>query len=282
MNADITLDEVDGQYILPSNISSLISFSTSKRKSVLRKSVSFTPRKKTLSNTRMSSSPLDNSSINNDSSDDSLVEVVLNDDFSSNDESSETMNFVPFREQTPNLKGKNKSIVSCPKCCKRLNYCRKTTNCIVCSRKYHSKCLNDDKCEDCIPSATLSSPSISTPRVAPSNSSPSVPAPSVVSQGITIPAQGRKLLQLDTGEQLLDIRLQELGLRRCLGQLRTPRDGNCGPHAIVHQLATNSQYGQTNVWKNKDHHQFRQMTTLMFSVQVQQGTNWYFDGDINR
>ena len=101
-------------------------------------------------------------------------------------------------------------------------------------------------------------------------------------QGVAIPAQSKQLLQLDTGENILDIRLHKIGLRRYLGQLRTPRDGNCGPHAIVHQLATNSQYGQTDIWKDKDHYRFRQITTLMFSIQVQQGTNWDFDGDINR
>ena len=43
-------------------------------------------------------------------------------------------------------------------------------------------------------------------------------------------------LTLQEGEKLLDIRLRQEGFERCSGQPFTPRDGDCGVHAILHIL----------------------------------------------
>ena len=154
--------------------------------------------------------------------------------------------------------------------------------CTIGGMKFHKKNMSEDilkKCNSSKKTCSSSTPMDST------SSNPVLPSESVniTPPPLTSPHLTRSpLLSLDLGEKFLDNRLKILGLRRCPGQIRTPRDGNCGPHAIVYQFSTNSDYCQTNMWRVGDHLRFRQMMTMSFSVQVQQGINWYFEQDINR
>ena len=132
--------------------------------------------------------------------------------------------------------------------------------------KFHKKCMSGEICTKCNTPENTSSSSIPVSSTSPN---PVLPSESVdiTPPPLTTPHLTRSLLlSLDLGEKFLDSRLKFLGLRRCPGQIRTPRDGNCGPHAIIYQLVTNSDYCQTNMWRVGDHLRFRQMMTMLFSV----------------
>ena len=89
------------------------------------------------------------------------------------------------------------------------------------------------------------------------------PRPNVVQQCLNQPK-----LSLDLGEFFLNSRLLEEKFRRCPGQRYSPRDMNCGPHALLHQLCSNPVYDSAQLYHEDDHAVFRRMVCHHFSLQV--------------
>ena len=95
------------------------------------------------------------------------------------------------------------------------------------------------------------------------SSSPVLKSANVVSQ-----SSEQAKLALDLGEFFLNSRLLEEKFRRCPGQKYTPRDMNCGPRALLHQLCTNPAYESTQLYSEEDHGTFRSMVSHHFLLQV--------------
>jgi hypothetical protein len=75
-------------------------------------------------------------------------------------------------------------------------------------------------------------------------------------------------LSLDIGEHFLNLRLLEEKFIRCPGQKFTPKDRNCGPHAILHQLCFNPVYEMQEFYSPEGHAMFRKMVAEHFVLQV--------------
>lgn len=84
---------------------------------------------------------------------------------------------------------------------------------------------------------------------------------------------------MDEGERRLDRRIREEGLQRCPGQPYTPRDGNCGPRAILHVLATVKAH-KCEEYEEGEPDIFRKLVCHYFLRQVKEGVLHYSEGNI--
>ena len=85
-------------------------------------------------------------------------------------------------------------------------------------------------------------------------------------------------MSLDLGEFFLNSRLLAERFRRCPGQKYTPKDMNCGPHALLHQLCTNPVYEAAQLYSEEGHGVFRSMVAHHFVIQVRNGQNFWYEG----
>lgn len=86
-------------------------------------------------------------------------------------------------------------------------------------------------------------------------------------------------MSLEEGETNLERRLNEEGFRRCPGQNRTSRDGNCGVSAILHQLNNVQAYDAKDEYED-DPTIFRNLVVHFFVQEVKKNNFPFPEGNI--